>query len=142
MTTIYNILKGKKMKNIQLMTNDFYLKNILFLLISILIYISTSKIVFAKGLDNNINNINSPEEELAIKYCDAINKNIFKGLNKEALLKYEYFFSSLNIKNIQNPERFYINFELNVKKNCFYRLDEEDKKEFLPYIKKFLEVNN
>ena len=142
MTTIYNILKGKKMKNIQLMTNDFYLKNILFLLISILIFISTSKIVFAKGLDNNINNINSPEEELAIKYCDAINKNMFSGLNKEALLKYEYFFSSLNIKNVQNPENFFINFKFNVKENCFYRLTEADKEEFLPYIKKFMTVNN
>mgnify|MGYP001486479568 CR=1 FL=1 len=130
------------MKIIQIRTNDFYLKNILFLLISILIYISTSKIVFAKGLDKNIKNINSPEEELAIKYCDAINKNIFNGLNKEALLKYEYFFSSLNIKKLQNPEKFYINFKLNVMKNCFYELTKADKEEFLPYIKKFMEFNN
>ena len=130
------------MKNIRLRNNDFYLKNILFLLISVLIYIFTSKIVFAKGLDNNINNINSPEEELAIKYCDAINKNIFSGLNKEALLKYEYFFSSLNIRNHKNPENFYINFKLNVKKNCFYRLTASDKEEFLPYIKRFMEINN
>ena len=112
------------------------------MLISILIYISASKIVFAKGFDNNINNINSPEEELAIKYCDAINKNIFSGLNKEALLKYEYFFSSLNISNRQNPEKFYINFKLNVKKNCFYSLTEADEEEFFPYIKKFMEVDN
>tara|TARA_B100000212_G_C26974389_1_gene363907 strand:- start:26 stop:418 length:393 start_codon:yes stop_codon:yes gene_type:complete len=130
------------MKNIQLSTIDFYLKNIIFLFISILIYISTSELVFAKGLDKNINNIKSPEEELAIKYCDAINKNIFNGLNKEELLKYEYFFSSLKIRKLQNPETFYINFKLNVKKNCFYRLNEYDKEEFLSYIKKFLEVNN
>ena len=130
------------MKNIQLRTINFYVKNILFLFISILIYISASKIVFAKGLDINLNKINSPEEELAIKFCDAINKNIFNGLNKEALLKYEYFFSSLKFRKNQNPEAFYINFKLNVEKNCCYKLNENDKWEFLPYIKKFLEVTN
>ena len=29
------------------------------------------------------------EEELALKYFDEINKNIFYGLKKEVLLKYE-----------------------------------------------------
>ena len=130
------------MINLKLVHNKFFIKILLILIILNLILISTSKIVFAKGLDKNIKNINSPEEELAIKYCDAINKNIFNGLNKEELLKYEYFFSSLKIRKLQNPETFYINFKLNVKKNCFYRLDEYDKEEFLSYIKKFLEVNN
>ena len=38
-----------------------------------------------------MNNLNTIEEELAIKYCDAINKKIFKGLNKETSLKYQYY---------------------------------------------------
>ena len=33
--------------------------------------------------------------KLAIKYCDSLKKNLFKGLDKEETLKYEYFFLSL-----------------------------------------------
>ena len=29
---------------------------------------------------------------LAKKYCDSLEKNLFKGLDKESTLKYEYFF--------------------------------------------------
>ena len=29
---------------------------------------------------------------LAKKYCDSLEKNLFKGLEKESTLKYEYFF--------------------------------------------------
>ena len=104
------------MKNIQLSTIDFYLKNIIFLFISILIYISTSELVFAKGLDKNINNIKSPEEELAIKYCDAINKKIFKGLNKEASLKYEYYFSSFKKPSTKDHKLFLKIFKLKLMK--------------------------
>ncbi len=32
---------------------------------------------------------------LANKYCDSLEKNLFKGLDKESTLKYEYFFSSI-----------------------------------------------
>ena len=32
---------------------------------------------------------------LAKKYCDSLEKNLFKGLDKESTLKYEYFFSSI-----------------------------------------------
>ena len=32
---------------------------------------------------------------LAKKYCDSLEKNLFKGLDKESILKYEYFFSSI-----------------------------------------------
>ena len=39
-------------------------------------------------INNKINN-----NQLAKKYCDALEKNLFKGLDKESILKYEYFFS-------------------------------------------------
>ena len=42
-------------------------------MISISIFIYNSKIALSNDLNKNIN---SPEEELANKYCDAINKNI------------------------------------------------------------------
>ena len=70
-------------------------------MILIFIFLYNSKIIYSEDL----NNLKTPEKELAIIYCDAINKNIFNGLNKEALLEYEYYFSSL-----KNPLEKIINF--------------------------------
>ena len=81
------------MKNIKLAPNNYYLKILLYLMVLILIFLFDSKTIFSNGLNQNFNNINSPEKELAIKYCDAINKKLFSGLNNEASLKYEYYFS-------------------------------------------------
>ena len=126
------------MRNINLEpNNNYFLKILFYLMISIFIFIYNSKIVFSNDLNNNINNLNSPEEELATKYCDAINKKIFKGLNKEALLKYEYYFSSLK-KPSRHHELFLKDFELEVMKTCSYKLTEIDKKEFTNFINKFL----
>ena len=36
-------------------------------------------------------------KDLAKKYCDSLEKNLFKGLDKESTLKYEYFFSSIPV---------------------------------------------
>ena len=93
------------MKNINLEpNNNYFLKILFYLMISIFIFLNNSKIVFSNDLNNNINNLNSPEEELAAKYCDATNKKIFNGLNKEASLKYEYYFSSLKKPSRQEHE--------------------------------------
>ena len=45
--------------------------------------------------------------QLAIKYCDSLKKNLFKGLDKEETLKYEYFFSSLPYDSIKDENKFY-----------------------------------
>jgi len=72
------------MKNINLEPNNYYfLKILLYLMISIFVFLCNSKIIFSNNLNMNINNLNTPEEELAIKYCDAINKKIFKGLKED-----------------------------------------------------------
>ena len=126
------------MKGITLVANNFFIKIFSYLIILILILISTSKIVFSTGLNKNINNLSIPEEVLAIKYCDAINKNIFNGLDKEESLKYEYYFSSLKNQYDLKSEVFFKNFSLNLMKNCSYKLTEIEKKEFMSYIKKFL----
>ena len=39
---------------------------------------------------------------LAKKYCDSLEKNLFKGLDKESTLKYEYFFSSIPDNSIKS----------------------------------------
>ena len=107
-------------------------------MISIFIFLFNSKIAFPNDSNKNINFLNSPEEELATKYCDAINKKIFNGLSTEASLKYEYYFSSLKKPSRKDHELFLKDFELKVMKNCSYKLTEIDKKEFTNFIKKFL----
>ena len=127
------------MKNINLETNNYYfLKIIFYLIVSYFIFLCNSKIIFSNDLNMNINNLNIPEEELAIKYCDAINKKIFKGLNKEASLKYEYYFSSLRKPSRKDQKLFLKDFKLKVMQKCSNKLTEADKNEFIKYIKKFL----
>ena len=127
------------MKNINLEPNNYYfLKIILYLMISIFIFLCNSKIIFSNDLNNNINYINSSEEELATKYCDAINKKLFDGLNNEESLKYEYYFSSLKKVKRKDYKLFFKDFKLKVMKKCSYKLSEVDDKEFKKYIKKFL----
>ena len=124
------------MKNINLEPNNYYfLKILLYLMISIFIFIFNSKIIFSNDLNKNIN---SPEEELATKYCDAINKKIFNGLNKESSLKYEYYFSPLKKVSKKDNKLFFKDFKLKVMKKCSYKLTEVDKKEFTKFIKKYL----
>ena len=127
------------MKNINLEPNNYYfLKILLYLMISIFIFLYNSKIIFSNDLNKNINNLKTPEEELATIYCDAINKNIFNGLNKEASLKYEYYFSSLKKASTKDHKLFFKDFKLKVMKKCSYELNEVDRKEFTNFIKKFL----
>ena len=127
------------MKNINMEPNNYYFLRILFyLMISIFIFLFNSKIAFSNDLNKKINYLDSPEEELATKYCDAINKKIFNGLNKEVSLKYEYYFSSLKKPSSKDQKLFFKDFKLKVMKNCSYKLTEVDKKEFTNFIKKFL----
>ena len=127
------------MKNINLQPNNYYfLKILLYLMISIFIFLYNSKIIYSNDFNKNINNLKTPEEELATKYCDAINKNIFNGLNKEASLKYEYYFSSLKKISRKDHKLFFKDFRLSVMKKCSYKLTEVDEKEFTDFIKKFL----
>ena len=108
-------------------------------MISIFIFLNNSKIAFPNDLNKNINYLNSPEEELATKYCDAINKKIFNGLNKEASLKYEYYFSSLKKISRKDHKLFFKDFKSKVMKRCSYKLNEVEEKEFTKFIKKFLQ---
>ena len=127
------------MKNINLEPNNYYfLKILLYLMISIFIFLYNSKIIYSNDFNKNINNLKTPEEELATKYCDAINKNIFNGLNKEESLKYEYYFSSLKKTSRKDHKLFLKDFKLKVMNNCSYKLTEVDIKEFTNFINKFL----
>jgi len=58
--------------------------------------------------------------QLAFKYCDSLKKNLFKGLDKEATLKYEYFFSSIPDNYIKDENKFLEIFISDVKSTCSY----------------------
>ena len=59
---------------------------------------------------------------LANKYCDSLEKNIFKGLDKDSTLKYEYFFSSIPDNFIKDENKFLEIFKSDVKSICSYEI--------------------
>ena len=130
------------MINIKFKSIEKILKAKLCLLILTLIMISMPEISFPKDLNKYIKYAISPEENLAIKYCDSINKNMFSGLDDESILKYKYFFSSLNIPKNNNYYEVLKDFKSNVNKLCSYKLNEKENQEFTKYIKKFIKDNN
>ncbi len=81
------------------------------------------------------------EKNLAYKYCDSIKQNLFKGLDNEKVLKYEYLFSSLNQEVIKEEKLDLISFSSKVESLCSYRLSIEEKEDMKQMLKKFLSNN-
>ena len=80
--------------------------------------------------------------QLAIKYCDSLKKNLFKGLDKEATLKYEYFFSSLPYDSIKDENKFLKIFKSDVKSICSYEVSETNEKEFKSFLKNYFKTRS
>ena len=106
--------------------NKFILIKILF--ISILLFYSKS--AFSK--DINI------EKNLAYEYCDSLERNLFKGLDNEGILKYEYFFNMVNKKDINDQIENLKNFSSEVESICSYKLNNVEIEDFRKLLKKFL----
>ena len=104
----------------------FIVMNILF--ISILILFSIP--VFS--------NDTNTERNLAYKYCKSIESNMFKGLDGERILKYEYFFNSVNKENTNSVTEVLNNFTFEVKNICSYKLDVQEKEDFRKDLMKYL----
>ena len=104
----------------------FIVKNILF--ISILILFSMP--VFA--------NDTNTERNLAYKYCKSIESNMFRGLEDERILKYEYFFNSINEESTNEIEELLNNFTLEVENICSYKLNSDEKEDFRKELKKYV----
>ena len=104
----------------------FIVMNILF--ISILILFSIP------AFSNDTNT----ERNLAYKYCKSIESNMFKGLDDERILKYEYFFNSVNEENTNEVEVLLNNFIYEVENICSYKLNSEEKEDFLKELKKYV----
>ena len=80
--------------------------------------------------------------QLAIKYCDSLRKNLFTGLDKEATLKYEYFFSSIPDNFIKDKNQFLEIFKSDVEKICSYKISKSNEKEFKSFLKNYLKTKN
>ena len=80
--------------------------------------------------------------QLAKKYCDALEKNLFKGLDKESILKYEYYFSSLPDKYIEDEDKFLEILKSDVKSICTYEFSKSNEKEFKSFLNNYLKTRS
>ena len=78
------------------------------------------------------------ERNLAYKYCKSIESNMFKGLDNERILKYEYFFNSFNEEKTNEVEELLDNFTSEVENICSYKLNREEKEDFRKVLKKYV----
>ena len=79
---------------------------------------------------------------LAKKYCDSLEKNLFKGLDKESTLKYEYFFSSIPDNYIKDENKFLDIFISDVKSICSYDISKSNEKEFKSFLDNYFKTRS
>ena len=79
---------------------------------------------------------------LAKKYCDSLEKNLFKGLDKESILKYEYFFSSVPNNYIKDENKFFEIFKSDVKSICSYDFSKSNEKEFKSFLNNYFKTRS
>ena len=91
------------------------------------------EIYYEKKIANN---------HLAKKYCDSLEKNLFKGLDKESTLKYEYFFSSIPDNYIQEENKFLEIFKSDVKSICSYDFSKSNEKEFKSFLNNYFKTRS
>ena len=81
------------------------------------------------------------ERNLAYKYCNSLERNLFKGLDNERILKYEYFFSDIKKQEIYEIEKNTSNFYSEIEDICSYKLKNEEKQDIENLLKEFLSNN-
>ena len=79
---------------------------------------------------------------LANRYCDSLEKNLFKGLDKESTLKYEYFFSSIPDNFIKDENKFLEIFKSDVKSICSYDISKSNEKEFKSFLDNYFKTRS
>ena len=110
-----------------------YLKTLLINMLFLLILFSCNEPAFSK--------ISKIESNLALKYCDSKDKNLFKGLDNEKILKYEYFFNSINKNDLHDKDKIIKNLTLEIENICSYNLSSKDKEDIAVLLKNFLLKN-
>ena len=88
-------------------------------------------------INNKITN-----NQLAKKYCDALEKNLFKGLDEESILKYEYFFSSVPDDYIKDEDKFLETFKSDIKSICSYDIEKSNEKEFKSFLENYFKTRS
>ena len=104
----------------------FIVMNILFVAIIILFNVPA------------FSNDSNTARNLAYKYCKSIESNLFKGLEEERILKYEYFFNSVNKENINEVDKILKNFILEVENVCSYKMNSEEIEDFRKELRSYL----
>tara|TARA_B100000212_G_C27016113_1_gene381201 strand:+ start:80 stop:451 length:372 start_codon:yes stop_codon:yes gene_type:complete len=84
---------------------------------------------------------NITERNLAYNYCKSIESNMFKGLDNERILKYEYLFNSINKEAINVETENLENFTTEVENICGYKLTQDEAEDFRKELKKYLSNN-
>ena len=107
----------------------FIVMNLLFIAILILFSIPA------------FSNDTNTERNLAYKYCKSIESNMFKGLEDERILKYEYFFNSVNEEITNEASELLNNFTSEVENICSYKLNSEEIEDFRIELKKYVSKN-
>ena len=107
----------------------FIVMNILFIAILILFSIPA------------FSNDTNAERNLAYKYCKSIESNMFKGLDDERILKYEYFFNSFKKENTNEVAEKLNYFASEVENVCSYKMSSEEKEDFRKVLNQYLSNN-
>ena len=79
---------------------------------------------------------------MAKKYCDALEKNLFKGLDNESTLKYEYFFSSIPEDYIKDEDKFLETFKSDIQSICSNEISKSNEKEFKFFLKNYFKTRS
>ena len=123
----------------------FYRINKLFLKIASLFKLILIKIFFLTILffysESAFAYVTNFEKNLAYKYCDSLERNLFKGLDNEKILKYKYLFSSIKIEENDKGIKSLTNFTSEVENICSYKLSNEEIEEFKDWLTSYLSNN-
>ena len=82
------------------------------------------------------------KKNIIFKYCDSLKKNFFLGRDKEEILKYEYFFSSLRYDSINDESKFLTIFKSDVKSICSYDFSESNEKKLKSFLKIYFKTRS
>ena len=85
---------------------------------------------------------NITNNQLAEKYCASLEQNLFKGLDQESILKYEYFFSSIPDDFIKDESGFFEIFKSDVKSICAREITKSNEKEFKSFLENYLKTKS
>ena len=123
----------------------FYKINKLFLKIAssfkyIIIKLLFFSILFFYG-ESAFSKVTNSERNLAYKYCDSLERNLFTGLDNERILKYKYFFSSINAEEIDMNFKSLSSFSSEVEDICSYKLSYEEVEDIKKELGNFLSKN-